>query len=220
MTKISLLAGAILFLSVSAPLQAAETLPWDTVAVTFKEPVGDRFVSVLHLVMGTETIRKQSPTSYTFRIGRRGNQNDYAVFFAHLPYVQGVQPLPKLSAAERELPDVLLHLPLDVPDGPVERQGVPTPAAAASGDPVPSDNAGPGIYLSPQRLLGSHLLVRYRAGGPTPALIDQVYGTRPLERTDADEVRLALPPSMTPQVAARIFRLCPWVSQAEPAYGR
>ena len=292
----SILTGTIAVFSLFAPAASAETLPWDQVAVTFKEPVGDRFVGVIHTVMGTSTVKKSSSISYTFRIGDRGNQNDYAVFFAHLPYVKSVQPLPKLSAADREMPDVVIGV------DPATR-GLPTPRprqerprgyvpgqllvkpkpnvsaqaianlhkewgvtqkdqiagidvwllalppslsveeaqkrymasglfqyaepnrvmslpAQPDADPLEPDNAGPGIYLSPKQIVGHHLLVRFRSGGPTAELINQVYGTRSLERTDADEIRLALPASMTPMVAARILRLCPWVSYAEPSYGR
>lgn len=310
----SILTGAITVFSLFAPAASAESLPWDQVAVTFKEPVGDRFVGVIHTVMGTSTVKKASQISYTFRIGDRGNQNDYAVFFAHLPYVKSVQPLPKLSAADREMPDVVIQvdpetrgLPTARPKAPRTRGYVPgqllvkpkpnvsaqaianlnqslgaTQKAQIAGvgvwmmalppnmsvedaqkkymasglfqyaepnrvmglpdqpdsDPTepigpqrgpegsgplqaPSpDNAGPGIFLSPKQIVGNHLLVRFRSGGPTSELINQVYGTRSLERTDADEVRLGLPPSMTPMVAARILRLCPWVSYAEPSYGR
>lgn len=292
----SILTGAITVFSLFAPAASAESLPWDQVSVTFKEPVGDRFVGVIHTVMGTSTVKKASQISYTFRIGERGNQNDYAVFFAHLPYVKSVTPLPKLSAADREMPDVVIQvdpetrgLPTARPKAPRTRGYVPgqllvkpkpnvsAQAIAnlnkelgatqkeqiagvgvwmmalppnlsvedaqkkymASGlfqyaepnrvmglpdqpdsDPTEPDNAGPGIFLSPKQIVGNHLLVRFRSGGPTSELINQVYGTRSLERTDADEVRLALPPSMTPMVAARILRLCPWVSYAEPSYGR
>jgi hypothetical protein len=293
----SIFLGAILVFGLSATGGSAQALPWDQVNVTLKEPVGDRFIGVVHAVMGTSTVKKTSQVAYTFRIGPRGNQNDYAVFFAHLPYVKSVEPLPRLSAAERELPNVIIQvdpntrgLPTVRPQTPQAPRGyVPgqilvkpkaniAPQAIADfnkslgvtqkeriegidvylyalppnmsvddarrrymdsglfqyaepnrvmslptqpgGDPNVPDNAGPGIYMTPKDIVGNTLLVRYRSGGPTPELINQVYGTRAVDRTDADEVRLALPNNLNPLVAARIFRLCPWVSYAEPAYGR
>jgi hypothetical protein len=266
------------------------------VVVTFKEPVGDRFVGVLNLVMGTETLARPNATHYTFRIGHRGSQNDYAVFFSALPYVHAVSPLPRLSAAEKgELPNVVIgpggtasraqgrpaasgsrgYLPgqllvkpranvapqalaafnalqgatlKNTLDG-IDVQVLQLPAGLsveeaqqryqASGlvqfaepnrtytlqnplpsDPVPADNGGAGIYLSPNQLIGAHVLVRYRAGGPVPDLINLVYGTKTLEESEVDQARLSLPPHVSPLLAERILRLCPYVAEAEPAYGR
>lgn len=285
MRKIGLITGVILIWASTSAAFAAERLPSDTVEVSFKEAIGDRFVGVIHTVMGTSTVSKQNAQRYRFRIGNRGNQNDYAVFFAHLPYVSAVEPAPKLSAAEREMPPVVVQAPPKAaPRGYVPGQllvkfkpGVKPQQAAqlhqANGvtlkdtiagidvmllslpanlsveeakkryldsglvqyaepnrtmslppqpgnDPVPEDNFGSGVYVSPGQLLGTHLLVRYRANGPAPELINQIYGTQTLERTDADELRLGLPPHVNPLVAQRIFRLCPYVMQAEPAYGR
>lgn len=287
MRKIGSITGAILIWASASASFAAERLPSDAVEVSFKEAVGDRFVGVMHTVMGTSTLQKQNANRYRFRIGNRGNQNDYAVFFAHLPYVSAVEPLPKLSAAEREMPPVVVQAPTragQAPRGYLPGQllvkfkpGVKPQAIAqfnqAQGvtqkdkidgidvvllalpsnlsvdearrrymdsglvqyaepnrtmslppqpgnDAVPPDNYGSGVYLSPGQLLGTHLLVRYRANGPAPELINQIYGTKTLERTDADELRLALPPNVNPLVAQRMFRLCPYVMQAEPAYGR
>jgi hypothetical protein len=249
--------------------------------------------------MGTATIQKLAPTHYRFRIGKRGNQNDYAVFFAHLPYVSKVEPLPRLSAAEREMPPVVIGLPgqpgqsaqpgqanpgkqaprgyvpgqvlVKFKDGATAQQiaqlnktlgatqkdrieGIDVVMMALpstmsvddarrrymdsgivqyaepnrtmslppqpGNDPNVPDNFGAGMYISPDQVLGTHLLVRYRANGPAPDLINQIYGTKTLERTDADQLRLALPSNVNPLVAQRIFRLCPFVMQAEPAYGR
>lgn len=286
MKTIALVAGAITVLASSAPVFAADPLPNDAVRVSFKEPVGDRFVGMFHTIMGTGTVKKHSASQYTFRVGPRGNQNDYAVLFAHLPYVSAVEPKPTLSAAERAAPPVVVQLPASPNRAPgfVPRQllikpkaGVDPAAIArfhqeqgaqvknsiegidvyvlalppnltvqeaqrryqASGlvqyaepnrtmslppqpgnDPVVEDNGGAGIYLSPDRLLGDHLLVRYRAGGPVPDLVNQIFGTKTLERTDADELRVSLPPGVNPLVATRMFRLCPFVMAAEPASGR
>ncbi|HEY9724334.1 MAG TPA: hypothetical protein V6D47_20195 [Oscillatoriaceae cyanobacterium] len=280
------MAGAILFLGASSPAFAVEP-PSNAVSVAFKEPIGDRFVSVINLVMGTLTLKKRDATHYTFEIGERGDQNDYALFFASLPYVARVRPLPRLNAAERAAPPVTLSLPLTqapaaapgnvpgyliiepapnlppgalsafvsdqgatvagtIPGTDAERIALPpglsvgaaqqrfqssglvsaarpdttvtTPPSGSTA--VPPNNFGPGVYVSPNQLLGTHLFVTYAAGGPTPDLIDLVYGTHPLEKTESDEWRLALPPHVNPMVAAHIFRLCPYVTQAEPAYGR
>lgn len=283
MRRIAVMAGAILFLGISAPALAAT--PSNEVAVAFREPVGDRFVAVINLVMGTSTVHKRDATHYTFEIGDRGNQNDYALFFASLPYVSTVSPLPQLNAAERGAPPVTMALPvapgaganattyLIVEPAPNAPQGafsnylssvgaqvvgtvpgtdavrvalppgqsaaaaqqsfassglvgavrpdttVTTPPAPGS-TAVPPNNFGAGVYVSPNLLLGTHLFVTYAVGGPTPDLIDLVYGTHPLEKTESDAWRLALPPHVNPLVAAHIFRLCPYVTQAEPSYGR
>ncbi|MFP5502378.1 MAG: S8 family serine peptidase [Candidatus Sericytochromatia bacterium] len=287
MRKTALIAGVILLSGIHAPSAVAAPLPSDAVSVTFKEPVGDRFVGMFHEIMGTETIAKASPTRYTFRISSRGNQNDYAVLFAHLPYVREVAPLPRLAESDKGMPEgvvaigpqavnrppgyvpgqLLVRLKpnvrpeaiselnsrlgtqlkeriagidvflLTLPEGLsveeaqrrfldsglvqyAEPNRTMTLPRQPDTNPVPADNGGPGIYLSPDRLLGHHLLVRYREGGPVPALINQIYGTKTLERTAADEVRLTLPPNVNPQLASRMFRLCPYVISAEPAYGR
>jgi hypothetical protein len=296
MSKLSYVAGAITVLGLLASGATAAPLSDDQVDVTFKEAPGDRFVAVINLVMGTETAKKVNANHYLFRVGPQGTQNDYAVFFAHLPYVKGVAPLPKLSAAERELPNVVINvdpatrgLPTARPTSNAAKGYVPgqllvKPKAnvsasavaefnrslgitgqdaiegvdvlvmhlpsnlsveaaqkayngsglfeyanpnrvmgvgdATSADPNVPDNYGQGIYVTPQQIVGTTLLVNFRSDGPTAELINQVYGTRSLERTDSDQTRLALPGTMNPLVAARIFRLCPWVLQAEPAYGR
>ena len=66
-----------------------------------------------------------SGTASRFRIGERGNQNDYAVFFAHLPYVKSVTPLPKLSAADREMPDVVIQVDPNTRGLPTARPRAP-----------------------------------------------------------------------------------------------
>lgn len=275
----ALAAGAILFLGAPGAALAAEPLPSDAVRVEFKEPVGDRYVGVLNLVMGTTTLKRHSPQAYTFRVGDTGNQNDFALFFAHLPYVRKVEPLPRYAAGDLPAPGVVLGLPANGQPALNTRSQVPgqllvkpkpgaDPAAlqrfhasqnarvkeqipgidvwlielppgltvaeaqrryAASGlvqyaEPnrmmgLP-DASGATVFVSPDRLFGDHLLLRFRAGGPTPELVSLVYGTRMFGLTDADQARVSLPPQTTPLLAQRLFRLCPHVAHAEPAYGR
>jgi hypothetical protein len=136
--------------------------------------------------------------------------------------VKSVEPLPKLAEWERQLPDNLY-----VPVGP-DTRGVPK--ASPKPSPRPSvDNGGadslepdrgPILFMSGQQIVGNTLLVRFSSDGPTADVINQVYGTKVVGKTSDDLVRLTLPPGMTPMVAARVFQLCPWVSQAEPSYGR
>lgn len=186
---------AIIVAGVVAPA-GAEQVAARGVTVTFAEAPGDRFVQVLHAVMGTRTTRKLDATRYGIGLPARGDANDWALFFAQLPYVRAVEPAPRVPAADREPPPVLLELPSPMPGG----------------------------YLAPGQLLGSHVLVRYRAGtaeqGLAATLIDQIYGTRTLARTDGGEARLAPPAGATPQLTARVLRLCPFVASAEPAWGR
>ncbi len=192
-----LLAAAVAATVIASGAPAAADAPVArTVTVAFKEAPGDRFVQVLHTLMGTRTTRKLDATRYGFGLPARGEANDWSLFFAQLPYVRTVEPAPRVPAADREPPPVTL--------------GPPSP--------------GPGLYLSPNQLLGTHVLVRYRAGAAdhslVAALVDQVYGTRALERTDGGEARLAPPTGASPQVTARVLRLCPYVASAEPAWGR
>jgi hypothetical protein len=80
------------------------------------------------------------------------------------------------------------------------------------------------VWLSPNQVFGAHVLVRYRASGSDEALVaslvDQVFGTRTLDRNEGGQARLAPPAGATPQVTARALRLCPYVMSAEPAWGR
>jgi hypothetical protein len=280
------LLGLALVAAVAAPLRAQDALAADQVAVTFKETLGARFIAVLNSVMGTQTVKHQGELNYTFRVGPGGNQNDFALFFAHLPYVKAVSPGPRLSGAEQDAPPVVVRI-----DAPKLRQapgfvsgqllvkfkpGVsqqaidqfnrstgatakeqiegidvwllqlpPTLAVdkaqtlyAASdivayaepnrvmtiapvGDTaIPPDNAGNGVYVSPGRLLGDNLLIRYRTGGPTMDLINQIYGTKTLEDAGSERFRVSLPSGVNALVAQHMFRICPYVLQVEPSYGR
>lgn len=217
MRSMSIFSGAVLVLSLFAAGASAESLPWDEVAVTFKEPVGDRFVGVINAVMGTETVKKVTSTRYRFHIGDKGDQNEWAIFFSSLPYVKSVEPLPKIAEYERELPDMIM---------PIDRntRGKPTPRPKPSVDNGGADSNEPDpsniLYMSPRQIVGNTLLVRYQSDGPTPEVINQVFGTKSVGRSGDDMIRLSLPPGMTPMVAARIFQLCPYVAQAEPSYGR
>lgn len=189
-------AACVLILAGTAVSAAADVFAPRSVTVTFKEAPGDRYVQVLNTLMGTRTTRKLDPARYAFGLPARGEANDWSLFFAQLPYVRAVEPAARVPAADREPPPVTL--------------GPPSP--------------GPGLYLSPGQLLGSHVLVRYRAGAAdqslVAALVDQVYGTRTLDRTEGGEARLAPPTGATPQVTARVLRLCPYIASAEPAWGR
>jgi hypothetical protein len=84
--------------------------------------------------------------------------------------------------------------------------------------PLPSDDGG--IYLSPDRLLGDHVLVRFRTGGPTVDLVNQIYGTHTLEEAGQDRYRISLPAGANALVAQHMFRICPAVTAVEPSYGR
>lgn len=261
------LAGGLV-LALAFPAAAQEA---DQVAVTFKEPVGSRFVAVINTVMGTQTVKKQDETHYTFRVGASGNQNDFALFFAHLPYVKAVAPLPKLSAAERKAPDVVVRVPkkpgyvpgqllvkfkpgvtaaqiaeINQANGATPRQqiegidvwliqlpatlsvdearkryGASDLVAYAEPNRVMSlPPADGGIYLSPDRLLGDHVLVRFRTGGMTLDLVNQIYGTHTLEEAGQDRYRISLPAGANALVAQHMFRICPAVSSVEPSYGR
>jgi hypothetical protein len=243
----------------------------DQVAVTFKEPVGSRFVGVLNTLMGTETVKKRDETHYTFRVGPTGNQNDFALFFAHLPYVKSVSPAPRLAADERKPPDMVMQIPakpryvpgqllvkfkpgvtpdqiaafnqangatpkqqiegidvwlIQLPatlsvDEARKRYGASDLVAYAEPNRVmslPPDDGG--VYLSPDRLLGNHMLVRFRTGGPTVDLVNQIYGTHTLEEAGLDRFRISLPAGTNPLVAQHMFRICPAVLSVEPSYGR
>lgn len=265
----------------------AEPLPGDEVSVTFKEAVGDRFIGLVNTVMGTETVKKKDSLHYIFRVGPDGNQNDFALFYAHLPYVKAVAPAPRLDGAERNAPPVVVRVGVpNMPKAPgyVPRQllvrfkpgtsqtainqlNASTGATAqqqiegidvwqlelpptlsvdaaqklyASSDivsfaepnrvysatqpladtSVPPDNAGNGVYVSPGQLLGDHVIVSFRHGGPTVDLVNQIYGTHTLEEVGDDRYRISLPAGTNAVVAAHVFRICPSVSQVEPSYGR
>ena len=191
-----LIAPALAALVLLAAPAAAQTPAAREVVVTFKEPPGDRFVQVLHTLMATRTARKHDGTRYTIAMPARGDANDWSLFFSQLPYVRAVTPAARVPAADR-----------------------PPPAAVVS-----LASPGPGVYLSTDRLLGAHVLVRFRAGtaeqGLAAALVDQIYGTRTLARNEGGAARLAPPPGATPQLTARVLRLCPFVASAEPAWGR
>jgi hypothetical protein len=231
MQKMPYLSGAVLLLSLFASGASAESLPWDEVAVTFKEPVGDRFVGVINVVMGTETVKKITSTRYRFHIGDKGDQNEWAIFFSSLPYVKSVEPLPKISEYERDLPDMIMPIDRNTRGNPSPRPtgraatgpgGAPSPRPSVDNGGADSNEPDMGniLYMSPRQIVGNTLLVRYQSDGPTPDVINQVFGTKSVGRSGDDMIRLTLPPGMTPMVAARIFQLCPWVAQAEPSYGR
>jgi hypothetical protein len=280
------LLGLALIAAVAAPSHAQEALGADQVAVTFKESLGGRFIAMFNSVMGTQTVKHRGEFDYTFRVGPGGNQNDFALFFAHLPYVKSVSPAARLSGAERDAPPVVVRI--DTPHAAaapgfvagqllvkfkpgVQRAAIdlfnrttgaivkeqiegidvwllqlpPTLAvdqarvlytssdivayaepnrvmtiAPAGETAIPPDNAGNGVYLSPGRLLGDNLLVRYRAEGPTMDLINQIYGTKTLEEAGSNQYRVSLPAGVNALVAQHMFRICPYVLQVEPSYGR
>lgn len=165
-----------------------------TVEVAFKAAPGDRWVQVLNLVMGTRTIKRVDASHWVFGAPARGDANDWALFFQALPDAASVAPRPAVPAADRELPPVAMALPSS------------------------------GMWLSPNQVLGAHVRVTYRGGAGEAELIaglvDQVYGTKTLERNDGGTARLAPPAGMNPRTAARVLKLCPWISSAEPTWGR
>ena len=188
----TLIPALALIAALAAPAAAQASR---TVVVAFKEAPGDRFVQVVHTLMGTRTLKKHDAARYSFGLPARGEANDWSLFFGQLPYVRGVEPAGRVAPADQAPPRMYL-----------------------------APSAVPGMILSTDQLLGAHVLVRYRAGAAdqtlVAALVDQVYGTRALARTDGGEARLAPPEGASPQVTARVLRLCPYVASAEPAWGR
>lgn len=191
--SIRLLAPAVAAIVAAAGPAAAQG--GRSAVVTFKDAPGDRYVQVMHTVMGTRTVKKHDAARYTFGLPARGEANDWSLFFGQLPYVRGVEPAPRVPAADRDPPPMIV-----------------------------APSLAPGVFLSTDRLAGAHVLVRYRAGaadhGLVAALVDQIYGTRAVSRADGGEARLAPPEGASPQVTARVLRLCPYVASAEPAWGR
>jgi hypothetical protein len=67
----------------------------DHVVVTFRPNVGDYFPRVVDLVLGLKAAEPmRMKDTWRFPVGERGTQNDYATFFASLPYVAQVSPSP------------------------------------------------------------------------------------------------------------------------------
>jgi hypothetical protein len=290
----------------------------DELQVTLQPGTGERFLKVVDVVMGTETARSLGRDKFVVRQGPRGERDDFAAFFAAMPYVKDVSPRPKRRPSENVPKGHILvptqgeagdpsfvaddsgvpgpgagrdYVPgellvkfkkgvsqkqieefnaengtsilgrldlgaeriyrLSVPDGvevpdlagvygesdlveyaePNYKMSIPklpsTPAKPAkpgklpkTGYPkVPPSQAG--MAISTQQVLGDSVFVKFQPGvrEPLPGLVALVYGVEMMEE-DNGQVRYSLPKGANSLTAARLFKLCPFVSGAEPSYGR
>jgi len=69
---------------------------------------------------------------------------------------------------------------------------------------------------------GTEIFIDYKAGiAPViPALFNLIFETKLIEQRTSNSYRLRLPPNVKPQTASRIYKLCPYVINVEPTYGR
>lgn len=101
--------GAIGGLLPLPPGAAMAALEADELQVALAPGNGDRFLKVVDLVMGTETLKPLGKDKYLVRQGPSGDRDDYAAFFSALPYVADVQPRPSRRPSERS-PKGKIHL--------------------------------------------------------------------------------------------------------------
>lgn len=108
LSAVALIAAAVLGIGGRAHAEVYSSRPpdrWglapDEVRITLSPGTGERFLGVIDLVMGTRVVKSLGHERYVVRIGDQGETDDYAAFFASLPYVLRVRPRPHRRPEER-----------------------------------------------------------------------------------------------------------------------
>lgn len=179
----------------------------DELHVTLTPGAGERFLKVIDVVMGTETVRHLGRDKFLVRQGPNGQRDDWAAFFAALPYVKEVKPKPTRKPSE-QLPKGKIHIlpPQGGDDG------------AQQGGAGEVETAAPGREYIP-----GEVLVKFKRG-TTQKQIDQFMrenGTVLLGRLDLGEdriYRLGVPEGVEVPDLATEFSDSPIVEYAEPNY--
>ncbi len=181
----------------------------DELQVTLVPGAGERFLKVVDVLMGSETVRGMGHDKFLVRQGPNGQRDDWAAFFAAMPYVKEVKPKPTRKPSE-QMPKGRIHL---VPPGGSGAGQVPEGA-----DTGEEEAAAPGR----QYVLGE-VLVKFKRG-TSQKQIDQFMrenGTSLLGRLDlgADRIyRLAVPEGVEVPDMVSEFSQSPIVEYAEPNY--
>lgn len=195
MLGIAVLAGAALLVR-ATPATAVAAISGNQVEVRFSPRVGPYFLSVIDLVMGLRTVKVLGDHAFRVEIGDRGDQNDYATFFASLPYVRSVRPRPRRLVSEQPPPVIGL-----LPDG------------AAPFMPAPGTSEAPFVE--------GQILVKFRSGVSAAqiAALNAQEGVAVLGHIQGLGVyELGLPAGVQVADMVRIYRASPLVEYAEPDY--
>lgn len=185
---------------------SSSDLASDELQVTLAPGGGERLLKVVDVLMGSETVRSLGKDRFLVRQGPNGQRDDWAAFYAALPYVRDVKPKPARKPSE-QMPAGKLHLV-----GPSGGAGGPAPDVPAQ------ETAAPGREYVP-----GEVLVKFKRG-TTQKQIDRFMaetGTKLLGRLDLGEdriYRLAVPEGVeVPDLASELSEN-PIVEYAEPNY--
>lgn len=185
------------------------------ITVTFNNQVNEKFLQVINLMVGTTIYEKQGEFKYQLKIPKMRNVDEYAELFSALAYVKEVSPLPKQKWEDNIEPMVFDYTTIQRPSGVPIPQSPPLPS--------PSNNKN-NIHVVTQIPItrGNEIFIDYKSGiSPIiPDLFNLIFETKLVEKRTPDSYRLRIPPNLKPQAAARIYKLCPYVINVEPTYGR
>ncbi len=193
---------------------SSSALASDELEVTLQPGHGERFLKVVDQVMRTETAKNLGHEKFLVRKGPGGNRDDFAAFFAAMPYVKEVKPKPKRRPGE-QLPKAKIFVP-------------PAPPAVrpADGDPP---GAGVDVGLDPgpaseqRNYVPGEILVKFKRGTSQKDINQFLLenGTKILGRLDLGEDRiykLEVPEGVEVPDLATAFSSSPIVEYAEPNF--
>lgn len=186
----------------------------DELAVSLAPGVGERFLRVVNLVMGTLLVRSSGPQTFVIRSGNRGQRDDYADFYASLPYVIGVSPKPILRPTDR-IPKGRLHLPS--PREQTKRGRGVRPEVSIGGPRA--------VEPGPRNFVSGEVLVKFKRGVAQDQIDDfnTQNGTKILGRLDVGPekiFRLEVPDGVDVPDLASEFSEAPLVEYAVPNWRR
>ncbi|MBM3273579.1 MAG: hypothetical protein FJZ00_00395 [Candidatus Sericytochromatia bacterium] len=181
----------------------------DELQVTLQPGTGERFLKVVDVVMGTETARSLGRDKFIVRQGPNGERDDFAAFFAAMPYVKDVNPRPKRRPSEN-VPQGQIHL------APQGEAGDPEFVADQGG----TSGSGPGAGRD---YVPGELLVKFKKGVTQKQVeaFNAENGTAILGRLDlgAERIyRLSVPGGVEVPDLASVYGESDLVEYAEPNY--
>jgi len=190
---------------------SSDPLASDELQVTLQPGHGARFLKIVDQVMGTETGKDLGRDRFIVRQGPRGNRDDFASFFAAMPWVKEVKPRPKRRLDEQ------------MPRGKFKVGAGALPQAGPAGEEAREVAEEAAAGESGASYVPGEILVKFKRGTSQKDINQFLLqtGTKVLSRLDLGEDRiykLQVPEGVEVPDLATEFSSSPIVEYAEPNF--
>lgn len=194
------------------------------ITVTFKAGTDAKFVSIINLMFRTKTVEQLNSTTYRLKLPKFKKPHQFAELFSSLSYVKKTKPAPRYNLAD--------HITMQAITVPNDTQkskevGVLGPVALKSNKIQSKVNKRLEKY-NQQALAttnvpltgGNQMLVTFKPGSTKNIIeiFNLIFESEVVEKKSFREFLIQLPSHINPTQAERIFKLSPYVINAQRLY--